>query len=284
MASAPKIAMLVAALLALFLWLSTLIGCLGETAPPEVHGPTASSVPVPVPAPTPAAPVSTRHLEAVEDKLLELTNAERRKEGGPNLKREDDLRAVARGHNADMLNRRFFSHVSPDGDGPGERVANRHRRLVGGVGENIWQSTGLSSDDADALARLIVKGWMGSEGHRRNMLDENYTHLGAGVSQAGDEIRATLVFGDVWGYLDADLPPSVRRGTSLDLVVKPSAGRGKVDMFDLFAKGITSLGPNPLSDGRIDVEPGLYQLRLYFPQDGGSSYRIVDGPQVEVAP
>lgn len=285
MASAPKIALLVAASLALFLWLRPTVGRLGEAPPPEVRGTRASAASLPAATPTPTSTIDVQDLEAVEERILELTNAERSKIGRPPLAREDDLRRIARGHNLDMLRRHFFDHVNPEGEGPGERVARQHRRLVGAVGENIWKDTGLRSDDEEALAQLIVKGWMGSEGHRRNIIHEDYTHLGVGVSQADDETLATQVFADVWGYLDRDLPSKASRGTTLELAFEPAAGRPEAERFDLFdaAEGKAVLGPRALDDCRLDLEPGSYQLRLYFPQDDGHS-RIVEGPLLDVLP
>ena len=41
------------------------------------------------------------------------------------------------------------------------------------------------STDIKTQARMIVDGWMTSPGHRRNMLDPNYTHIGIGVAAKG---------------------------------------------------------------------------------------------------
>ena len=44
------------------------------------------------------------------------------------------------------------------------------------------------------MARVIVDSWMTSPGHRANLLNPDYTHLGVGVSVLGKDIRATQNF------------------------------------------------------------------------------------------
>jgi uncharacterized protein YkwD len=39
-----------------------------------------------------------------------------------------------------------------------------------------------------------VAGWMGSEGHRKNVLSKNFTHQGLGVVINGNALYATEVF------------------------------------------------------------------------------------------
>ncbi|MEM7583763.1 MAG: CAP domain-containing protein [Acidobacteriota bacterium] len=222
------------------------------------------------------------HLASVEQKVLELTNRERRRVGRRDLSSEDGLRDAARSHNHDMFTRRFWGHGNPDGEGPGDRVARLHRRLIGTVGENIWQSVGLSSRDSDALAQRIVESWMGSEGHRENILRDEFTHLGVGITQEGNELRATQVFADVWGYLDNPLAGVVQSGTGLDLRARATPGNSSPERFDVVnVKGGRKVaGPSSVSGARLDVSSGRYQLRFYFPYPGG--YQIVGGPSVEV--
>lgn len=289
MLSARRVALFAALCLALFLWLRPIVGRLGKPAPPEVRATRTPSSQAGEASPggaavPPMVAVSATHLDAVEVRVLELTNVERARKGLSALRPEETLREVARDHNVDMLQRGFWNHVNPDGEGPGDRVARSHRRLVGGAGENLWSGTGYATGDADALAQLIVDGWMGSAGHRRNILTEGYSHLGVGVSRDGDELRATQVFGELWGYLNASLQARIRRGGVLELGIEPARGRPAPERYDLFesAKGLAAWGPRPLADGRIDASPGKYQLRFHFPRDGG--FRIVSGPGVEVTP
>ena len=152
------------------------------------------------------------------------------------------------------------------------------------TGENVWMGSGYVAFEVEDMARQIVDGWMRSPGHRQNILRPNYTHLGTGVSQSGSEIRATQNFAEVWGYARKPVPPQIRRGEELDVPVAP-AHRGLPSPigFDFWAPQEQRRYPDsaPVRDGRVDVTPGVYTLRFYFPRDE-LSYTIVDGPRIEV--
>ena len=63
------------------------------------------------------------------------------------------------------------------------------------AGENIYMGARFDyAVDLVTQARLIVDGWMTSPGHRRNMLDPNYTHVGIGVAARGKDCYATQIF------------------------------------------------------------------------------------------
>ena len=153
--------------------------------------------------------------------------------------------------------------------------------MVGTSGENLWMGSGFSFDDAEALARQIVDSWMGSQGHRENILRREFSHLGAGVAKAGDELRATQVFGRVLGYLEEDLPTRVAHGHTLAVRVEPIAGRAATEI-DFFSEGRPRWGPRPLERLVVDAPRGTYRTRFYFPIAAG--YTIAYGPDVEVGP
>jgi len=141
---------------------------------------------------TPALRV--QHLAEVELLIFQFTNEERRKHGLPALARDDSLSEIARMHTDDMLRRHYFSHISPDGASPKERLAPVYLNVISRAGENIWGGRGLDFSDSRRLARVAVDGWMISPGHRANILNPDYTHLGVGVGVLGREIRATQNF------------------------------------------------------------------------------------------
>ncbi|WP_227935694.1 CAP domain-containing protein [Alkalihalobacillus deserti] len=87
---------------------------------------------------------------------------------------EDDVADVAYQHSKDMSENNYFSHTSPSN---GE-VLDRFKK--GDVpfrlaGENI------AAKYIDGIAS--VEGWLNSEGHRVNLLNDEFTHLGVGVFQ-----------------------------------------------------------------------------------------------------
>lgn len=83
------------------------------------------------------------------------------------------LAAVARAHAADMAARGYFSHMSPEGRGSGARAAAAGVPSCG-IGENIAQGQTSSAE--------VFAGWMGSSGHRRNMINPRMASYGLGRS------------------------------------------------------------------------------------------------------
>ena len=138
------------------------------------------------PAPTPEPPPGW---SAFESRVVELTNQERAANGcSVMLAANDKLHQAADGHSADMLGRDFFSHTNPDGEGPGERLAEVGYDWVW-YGENI--AAGYASPEG------VVAGWMGSSGHRANILNCNFTGIGVGHAyDAGDP--GTLRYQHYW--------------------------------------------------------------------------------------
>ncbi|MDI6853813.1 MAG: CAP domain-containing protein [Deltaproteobacteria bacterium] len=133
-------------------------------------------------------------LVEVEKGVFKLTNEMRRKNALPPLTDERLLRDIARDHSVDMLMKKFFSHVNPDGKSPHERIISEYPYALTATGENIWGADGSEPLDTGRLARIIVDTWMSSPGHRQNILNSNFTDIGVGVAAVGKQIRATQVF------------------------------------------------------------------------------------------
>jgi uncharacterized protein YkwD len=139
-------------------------------------------------------PPGVRHLPKVEDLVFELTNRARQAKGLPPFIKDAELTQVARAFSDDMLVRRFFDHTTPDGVSFDERIADRYRHRVRIMGENIWYASGYNVDQIKQVAKEIVDDWMSSPGHRENILDPKFTHLGVGISARHHTIRATQEF------------------------------------------------------------------------------------------
>jgi uncharacterized protein YkwD len=131
----------------------------------------------PVPTATPQPLVS-----AEVQSILERTNAERAAAGCPALTLDSRLSQAAQLHALDMLQNDFFSHTSSDGATVGTRVT-RQGYTWRRVAENIAAGYSTASSTMD--------GWMGSSGHRANILNCAYTQLGVGYlyspTDAGSE-------------------------------------------------------------------------------------------------
>jgi uncharacterized protein YkwD len=105
-------------------------------------------------------------------------NAARDRAGRAHLRIRPALADAARGHSADMVERRFFAHEAPDGDGPGDR-ARRAGYMDGAdswrVGEILLWTRG-----EPLTAERAVELWLGSPSHRRILLSRRYREVGAG--------------------------------------------------------------------------------------------------------
>ena len=132
------------------------------------------------------------NLLEVEEAVFAMTNNIRRENGLPVLLKDEICRDAARRHSADMLNRNYFSHSDPERRSLKERLpSNLSTRQWG---ENIWTGSGYDTRQSHHLAQMIIVGWMNSPGHRKNILDPGYTHLGLGAMAKNQEVKATQVF------------------------------------------------------------------------------------------
>ena len=187
------------ATLKLAFWLAICLAassCLPETAwqqPAWRYRPPPPMAYPPAPAPGPGI----NFLAEVEGEVLRLANEARRRQGVPPLSGDQALAAAARRHSNDMLARGFFSHVNPDGLSSSQRLPRGYAQALRQSGENIWMGSGQNPRDPRYLAGTIMGSLMASPGHRQNLLDPQYTHLGVGVAAWGQEVRATQVFGQL---------------------------------------------------------------------------------------
>jgi len=134
------------------------------------------------------------YLSQLEREIYHLTNDVRQKYRVSTLTWESSLGEVARNHSIDMLSRNFFSHVNPEGRSPHDRIIAGYRFSLSMSGENIWSGTGHESGETNLLARTIVESWLSSPGHRKNLLNPEFTDIGVGVAARGKDVRATQVF------------------------------------------------------------------------------------------
>ena len=112
---------------------------------------------------------------AAEDKMLSLVNQERASRGIMALDSWNKLTDVARSHCQDMLQRGYFSHYTPNGLSPFDRMAQADIEYSF-AGENLALAPSVD---------LAMKGLMQSPGHRENILSVNFRRIGIGVIDAG---------------------------------------------------------------------------------------------------
>ncbi len=67
----------------------------------------------------------------------------------------------------------FFSHTGSDGSSPGQRISRQGYP---------WRAYGENIAVGDLTVSSVLQGWLGSEGHCRNLMDPTFTEIGAGYS------------------------------------------------------------------------------------------------------
>lgn len=110
-----------------------------------------------------------------ERKMLSLLNNERAGRGIGKVSVDEALTKAAREHARDMLKRGYFSHYTPEGDSPFDRL-DKYNISYTAAAENL-----AYAPDVD----LAHSGLMKSAGHRRNILDPVFNKIGIGVIDAG---------------------------------------------------------------------------------------------------
>ncbi len=153
------------------------------------------SAPEPLRAPVkkgaPAPPAGASKDQLTLSGTINWTNTERGNSGLPPLKENSQLDVIAKLRLEDMFKGQYFAHVSPASSSAitiAESVGYDYLAL----GENIALGN-FGSDEK------LVEAWMGSPGHRANILNSRYREIGVAVGQGmfeGDSVWiAVQVFG-----------------------------------------------------------------------------------------
>lgn len=108
--------------------------------------------------------------------VIQLTNNERRKNGLSPLKTDIPLSKVAQIKTNDMYSKHYFSHTSPTYGSPFDMMRD-FGAAYRSAGENIAMG--------QTTAQQVVTAWMNSEGHRKNILNPNFTNIGVGYNAGG---------------------------------------------------------------------------------------------------
>lgn len=111
------------------------------------------------------------------------TNARRRENGLTALSENVKLNAAAAEKVRDMFEKQYFEHVSPTGRDAGDLVTEAGYQYIL-VGENL--ALGNFADDP-----ALIDAWMGSPGHRANILNNRYQEIGVAVAKGVFEGKST---------------------------------------------------------------------------------------------
>lgn len=110
-----------------------------------------------------------------EQKMFELVNNEREKQGISLLVFDNRLRDLARQHGRDMFERGYFSHYTPEGLNPFDRISQANI-VFNQAAENLAFAPSLA---------LAHDGLMKSSGHQANILSPDFKKVGIGVVDGG---------------------------------------------------------------------------------------------------
>ena len=176
-------------------------------------------------------------VDTLETLIFQLTNKERVKKGLNSLKFDYRLKAAARQHSDDMLRNRYLSHGSSNvlNKTPSQRIYNSGLPILR-VGENVAEDIGdlipfLFEHDLDSLAKRVVRGWMESPGHRKNILGPDFTHMGIGSILRGETHKVTQNFAGCTDFMVDSVLAEVDEGKCL-LLFYMSSFISDITVFD----------------------------------------------------
>lgn len=121
-------------------------------------------------------PVTDQSVLNFEKEVVRLVNEIRKENGLKELTYDWQLSRVARIKSEDMRDNKYFSHTSPTYGSPFQMMKN-FGITYRSAGENI--ARGQSTPQA------VVNAWMNSSGHRANILNSSFTHIGVGYASSG---------------------------------------------------------------------------------------------------
>ncbi|MER5645698.1 CAP domain-containing protein [Streptosporangium sp. NPDC002524] len=164
--------------------------CSPTATPAPTPTPTGTTKPTPAPSPSastgPSTPPNSSPGSSLSEEVVRLTNVERQKNGCGALVSDPQLRSAAQGHSDDMAAKNYFSHTSQDGRDMTARIRASGFSPMRAWAENIAMGQRTPAE--------VVTAWMNSAGHRANIVNCAYTHLGVGVANSSRGIYWTQNF------------------------------------------------------------------------------------------
>lgn len=126
----------------------------------------------------------TKDASQFEQQVVDLVNQEREKQGLKSLTLNKKLSDVARTKSKDMMDKGYFDHNSPTYGSPFDMMKQFGIEYTT-AGENIAKGQQSPED--------VMNAWMNSDGHRKNILNPDFTEIGVGYVK-GDTTYWTQQF------------------------------------------------------------------------------------------
>ncbi|MEV0680424.1 CAP domain-containing protein [Actinosynnema sp. NPDC050436] len=146
------------------------------TAAPTTTTTTETTTTTTTAAPTTTPPTTTVAPPVSEtQRVVDLVNEARGAAGCGPVQVDARATKAAQGHSDDMSARDYFSHDTPEGVDFAQRMRAAGHPSPGG--ENIAKG--------QRTPESVMKAWMNSDGHRRNILNCGFTAIGVGLAVDG---------------------------------------------------------------------------------------------------
>ena len=121
-------------------------------------------------------PMTDSSVLSYEKEVVRLVNEIRTQNGLKELTYNWELSRVARYKSQDMKDNNYFSHTSPTYGSPFQMIRSF------GIS---YRSAGENIAKGQSTPRSVVDAWMNSSGHRANILNSSFTHIGVGYVREG---------------------------------------------------------------------------------------------------
>ncbi len=161
------------------------------------------------------------------EKLYQLTNQEREKNGLTDLSYNEKLAAAAKLKAEDMFSKNYWAHYAPTGTTPWDFIlASGYKYEY--AGENLAKNFLFSNG--------VVDAWMKSPTHRENVLRKEYSEVGFAVVNGvlnGEETTLVVqMFGRPMTPELAPVQPLVK-AVEKPVVLAKETSEKKINLFDL---------------------------------------------------
>lgn len=120
--------------------------------------------------------------QAFEDEVIRLVNIERKSLGLNALQKDNELVRSARYHAWDMATHEFYDHASLKKNSTGKwdvvyfKSSERIRKFL----SKKPRCTAENIAAGQRTPKQVMEKWMNSSGHKANILNPDFTHIGVG--------------------------------------------------------------------------------------------------------
>lgn len=211
--------------------------------------------------------------EVSANSLLEATNSQRVQNGANPLKLNDALSVAAQAKANDMIARNYWSHNTPDGKSPWV--------FIDGVGYK-YQKAGENLAYGFLTSSGTVTGWMNSQSHKDNMLDNAFSEVGFGYANGenynnnGNETVVVAMYGRPFALsATTDTPPPVAKQKSQPVTTASTLGAEPATKQITRIQNITN-GQAPWALFGIGIFTGLTLMFLLIKHAAGLRHLIRD--------